>query len=359
MENYILPQAQDIVEMIQRFFNKVYKFHILILMTVVIFFFVSCKKDNPAPLPEVLLFPSKVIHKISVDVTGEKLFATEKGIIGYDGIKWTSYSDDKNLTTGSISDFVFERSTGFNKLWLGTNVGLSFLDFGATALSIVNYNVSNAEILADNVSALGIDDNRVKYIGTSEGLSILKNDKWDHYLGLSGDGEPLSKYRISSVSTAIDGNIYAATEGGGVSRFKYTDAVSGATTFKLPWAWGLPSDTVYAVVAVDTCQWYGTNRGVAYHASEYTKSDWITYTRADGLICDTVYAIAKDFSGNIWFGTHKGVSKLNGDKWQNFTSKDGLVANKVNAIAVDLDGSIWIGTDNGISHFVNDKWMNF
>jgi ligand-binding sensor domain-containing protein len=264
------------------------------------------------------------------------------------------------LSNGSISDLVFEPSSAPKKLWLGTNVGLSSFEFGTSSISTVNYNTNSPGILSDTLSALGIDAANIKYIGTSKGLSILNLDKWNHYFGRIGDGEPLLNYKISSVSVGGKGYIYAATQGGGVSRFKYTaDAISGATTYNFPWAWGLPSDTVYTVVAIDTCQWYGTRRGAAYHTSENTKTDWVTYKRADGLICDSVYTIAKDLSGNIWFGTFNGVSKLTGDKWQSFTTKDGLIANKVNSIAVDLDGSIWFGTDEGISHFANNHWSNF
>lgn len=92
-----------------------------------------------------------------------------------------------------------------------------------------------------------------------------------------------------------------------MSKFKFTDTISGTTTVSLPWSNGLGSNTVYAVlINPDNSQWYGTSGGKAFHRSEFTKSDWTGYTSADGLICDTVYAIAKDPSGNIWLGTHLG-----------------------------------------------------
>jgi len=321
--------------------------------------FYSCKKDTPAPLPEVFTFPSKVIHKIVVDNTGVKWFATEKGVVSYDNIKWTKYSDDKNVTTGSVSDLVFDIAPGIKNLWLGTILGLSSFEFGTTAVSVVNYNTKSAGILSDSVTALGIDGSNVKYIGTSKGLSIYNGTKWDKFMGRTNE-EILSRYKISSVSAATNGYIYAATQGGGVSRFKYTDAVSGATTYNKPWAWGLPSDTIMTVITDGVAQWFGTDKGIAYHSTELTKSDWITYTRInDGLVCDTVYAIAKDLSGNMWFGTHKGVSKFSNKVWTSFTMKDGLVANKVNTIAVDADGSLWFGTDLGISHLINNIWTNY
>lgn len=334
----------------------------LALFASLIVVLAGCKNNDEEPIDKPFEFPSKVINKIVVDPTGAKWFATDKGVVSFDGQKWTSYADNQNLTTGSVSDFVFEQASGINKLWLGTFLGLTYFDFGASPATVKNYNVADGGILSDTVSAITIDNTSTKYIGTTKGLSILKENSWFKYYGRSTE-KPLVRFKISSIATSQSGFIYAATEGGGVARFKYADAVSGETTFNRPWAWGLPSDTVYTVATDGDEQWYGTNRGIAYHTTEFTKLDWVTFTRANGLVCDSVYAIAKDLSGAIWFGTHKGVTKLSISPtdtiWTNYTAKDGLVANKINAIAVDTDGSLWFGTDDGISHFANDHWVNF
>jgi hypothetical protein len=302
-----------------------------------------------------------VINKIIIDKQGVKWFATQKGVVSFDGAKWTKYSDNKNLSTVPVADLAFDIASGINKLWLASTVGLSSFEFGPKAISFQNSNTSNSEILADSVTAIGIDVNNVKYLGTPKGLSILKEGKWAKFYGRRNQ-EILLRYKISSVAPASNGYVYVATKGGGVSR--YCDAVSGQTTLNKPWAW-LPSDTVYTVVVTqDSCQWYGTLRGVGFHQSPETKNDWITYTRAEGLICDSVFAIAKDLSGDMWFGTYKGVSKLHyGTKdttiWTNYTTNDGLIANKINTIAADLDGSVWFGTDEGISRYSNNKWTKF
>jgi len=331
----------------------------LIILPVLILFVLSCN-NNDDPTPEEFVFPSKVINKIIVDSSGLKWFATEKGVISYDGARWTTYSDDNGLSNGPIADLAFDMASGIKNLLLASNVGLSAFGFGATKISFQNYNTKNSEILDDTVSAIGVDGSNVKYIGTPKGLSILKDGKWDEFFGRRNQ-EILLRYKISSIAPASNGYVYVATEGGGVSR--YCDAVSGQTTLNTPWAW-LPSDTVYTVVVTqDSCQWYGTLRGVGFHQSPNTKNDWITYTRAEGLICDSVYAIAKDLSGDMWFGTHKGVTKMDISPtdtiWTSYTTKDGLVANKINAIATDLDGSLWFGTDEGISHLSNNKWEKF
>lgn len=322
----------------------------------VLLFIVGCSKDD-TPEKKDFVFPSKVINKIYVDQAGVKWFATEAGVISYNGTVWTSYSDDKKLSNGSIADFAFEPNSSKNIIWLASTSGVSVFNFGENAISFINYNHENSGLPDNGVSAIEIDKSNVKYIGTAKGLSILNGEHWENFTGRATE-EILAKYKISSVAATSNNYVYAATTGGGISRIKYTDAVSGATTLNRDWTL-LPSDTVYTVLADGVGQWYGTARGAAFHASEYTKIDWTAYTRADGLVCDSVYAIAKGLSGDVWFGTHKGVSRFSGETWASYTMKDGLPANKINALAVDLDGSLWVGTDNGISHFANDHWVNF
>jgi ligand-binding sensor domain-containing protein len=334
-----------------------YKVNNLYFLLTVLFLFYSC--ENEDPVVKEFVFPSKVINRILVDKQGVKWFATEQGVVSYNGTTWSSYADPDNYSNGQITDLVLESAPGITKIWLATKVGLSSFNLLDSQFSFANYTKKETEILSDTVLALGIDKNNIKYVGTSKGLSILKENKWTTFYGRTGE-EILSRYKINSVAPSKNGWIYATTLGGGVSKFKFADAVSGATTLSQPWANGLASDSVYSVlVDEDNFQWYGTTGGVAFHASEFTKSDWTSYSRADGLVCDTVYAIAKDQSGAIWFGTHRGLSKLTGTKWETFTTKNGLVDNKVNAIAVDSDGSLWFGTDRGISHFAANTWKNF
>ena len=304
--------------------------------------------------------PSSVICNIVVDNNGIKWITTDKGIVSYDGVKLTHYPNEKSFNDGSVNRLFPEKDQTTNRIWLCSNNGLSaFKHNNNEIIPLETYNTKQSDILSDSVLAIDIDLRSTRYIATSSGLSIFSKNKWLDYFGQSGD-KILQNFKISAVAVAKNSWVYVSTQGGGVSRFKYLDAVSGATTFTNEWAYGLKSDNILTVVVVDdTCQWYGTDKGVAFHTNELTKSGWVHYSRADGLICDTVTAIAKDLTGNVWFGTPKGISKLNNEKWESFTVKNGLTSNHVNTIAVDLDGSVWVGTDNGISHYINNVWSKF
>lgn len=330
----------------------------LFIFSIVSLFLVSC--ENDIIKEDEFNLPSNLINKITIDSDGVKWIATAKGLVSYDGVKWTVYSGNAYLHNMSINDLAFENDSIQNRIWIASNIGATTLMAKSTEItSYNNYNSIKDSLLDDNVLALSIGLNNVKYIGTSKGMSIFKENKWTGFFGRKNE-EILVEYEISSIASANDGWVYATTKGGGVSRFKNTDAITGATTFNQQWAYGLKSDTVFTVFVDEAShQWYGTSNGMAYHASPNTKSDWTSYSREDGLICDTVYAINKDHSGKIWIGTEKGISTFDGNGWQKFTTKDGLVDNKVYTIAVDLDGSIWFGTANGISHFSEGIWKNF
>ncbi|MEM6645613.1 MAG: two-component regulator propeller domain-containing protein [Bacteroidota bacterium] len=72
-----------------------------------------------------------------------------------------------------------------------------------------------------------------------------------------------------------------------------------------------------------------------------------SYTRADGLASDYVFAVFQDREGFMWLGTDSGVVRYDGHQWTTFTTSDGLGANLVYDIAQDANGRIWVGTFEG------------
>ncbi|WP_373494719.1 two-component regulator propeller domain-containing protein, partial [Aquiflexum sp.] len=80
-------------------------------------------------------------------------------------------------------------------------------------------------------------------------------------------------------------------------------------------------------------------------------SDFTTFTTGDGLALDVVLCSIMDKSGNLWFGTQRGVSRYDGKSFTNFTTSHGLTSNYVFNMIEDKSGNIWIGTSDGVSLF--------
>jgi ligand-binding sensor domain-containing protein len=237
------------------------------------------------------------------------------------------------------------------ELWLASDSGA----FNFTSQLFVNKN--NSGLHNNVVHHLDFDYSGNACFAASDGISILHNGKWAKSSGL--DNLYLN-FEITGMASAANGFTYVTTYGGGVERFKIdVDGISGATIFDNDWTW-LESDNINTVFIDDTTQVYGTDRGVALHFSEYTKWDWLLYTISDGLIGDTVLAIVKDHSDNWWFGTTRGISRLNDAEWTNYTVEtQNIISDNIKFLAVDIDGSVWFASDEGLSQFIDGQWINY
>lgn len=131
---------------------------------------------------------------------------------------------------------------------------------------------------------------------------------------------------------------------GGLTRLLLDAAPFSRTTFTT--ADGLPQDSVYAVCrARDGSVWAGTVSGGAAHLRGNRAR---VYTVADGLASNTITSILEDGAGVMWFGTPNGVSALTPGGWRRFDRADGLPANDVHTLLADAGGRIWVGTSAGV-----------
>ena len=120
---------------------------------------------------------------------------------------------------------------------------------------------------------------------------------------------------------------------------------------------GPSTEHVYAI-AVDAAGrlWVGTtNQGVAV----YNGVAWRTFGVLDGCAGERVFAIAADADskrGRVWIGTDQGLVCWSPDlkadpssgpgTWRTYTRADGLPADQIYALAVEpRSGRVWVGTE--------------
>ncbi len=109
---------------------------------------------------------------------------------------------------------------------------------------------------------------------------------------------------------------------------------------------GMISNSVRAI-AVDRLgfKWIGTDKGVSQFDG---KRNWVTYDYSDGLPSNFINCVVVDPLDNIWFGTDKGLAMYDRKKFTVRTTKHGLPDNNVTSMAIDANGVFWIGTSKGL-----------
>ncbi len=96
--------------------------------------------------------------------------------------------------------------------------------------------------------------------------------------------------------------------------------------------------------------WVGTSAGV-HEVDLATQELRGTFTRADGLANEYVFAIFVDQNGNKWFGTNGGgASRYNNDEWQVLFPMHGLADYWVYSFGEQANGGLWIGTWAGVNY---------
>ncbi|MGE5345525.1 MAG: two-component regulator propeller domain-containing protein [Acidithiobacillales bacterium] len=79
-----------------------------------------------------------------------------------------------------------------------------------------------------------------------------------------------------------------------------------------------------------------------------------SFTTSEGPATGSVYALAEDREGFVYFGTARGVDRLDpkSGRFRHFTTADGLANNVVTSALRDGSGALWFGTPEGISRLV-------
>jgi ligand-binding sensor domain-containing protein len=89
----------------------------------------------------------------------------------------------------------------------------------------------------------------------------------------------------------------------------------------------------------------------------YDGKSFTNFTMKDGLCNNNVGAIIQDKSGNILFGTNRGICKYDGKHFINFPITDTL---SIISLLEDQDGNLWFGVMNkGIYRYDGTNLSNF
>ena len=298
-----------------------------------------------------------VIHGIYKDDDNLVWMGTsEQGVNIMNGqeVKYLN-TENSNLLSNTIQDI-----TGYkDKVFIGTNGGLSVLVKGSENYTITNYTDKDG-LPSNKIRSLFVDSKGCLWIGTNKGLAILySNNNKLVDLTYMLDEMGVSDKFIRAVYEDSKGNYYIGCflEGGLI---KITPNTKGYKVYK-----NIENDETS--ISNDCIRFInedlngnilvGTSYGV--NILDTNKDTFKSYTEKDGLINNTVYGILVDDSNNIWMSTNGGISKLCTEEnvFENFTITDGLQSNEFNGRSCfkAKTGNMYFGGVNGFNVFNPDN----
>ena len=227
---------------------------------------------------------------------------------------------------------LFEDREG--NLWLGSPSGLERLRDSA----FLTYSMSGLQSESTGPVYPAADD-RVWFGPIEGGLHWLKGGK---------AGKVANDGLAQDVVYSVAGNrneLWVGRQRGGLTRLQAS--ASGVTTKTYTAADGLAQNSVYAVFeSRDGAVWAGTLSG---GVTEFRNGRFKTYTTADGLASNTISAIAESSDRTMWFATPSGLSALSAGQWRTFRVAEGLPSANVNCLLAGENGMLWIGTTTGLA----------
>jgi signal transduction histidine kinase/ligand-binding sensor domain-containing protein len=292
-------------------------------------------------------------------------------------------SSTPNLENEKINAFVATNSGG---LWIGTDQGLRFESprrdinivlpewnkktqmfdmvqdaagnlWGASSRGLMRFSASgefsffmDGEKKPGDVTAVYEDRDGNIWYGGPSGLERLQDGLFATYFPHEGfppsNGGALHVDASKRVWFApVSGGLYMLDRGR-VQRIRLD---------------GLDNDVAYSISGTGNEIWVGRQHvGLTKITARGDAMSSKTYTRADGLAQNTVFATTAGGDGSVWAGTISGgLSHFKNEAFSNYSTLNGLSSNAVSSIVEGYDGTIWVGTSAGLDALRNGTWSHW
>jgi len=287
-------------------------------------------------------FPERKINCLLPVGQNDLLVGTDNGLYHWDGKNY--HREPLPSSPGDVQILALLRDRDSN-VWAGTDRGL--LRFNANGISFSE----EKELRGKGAVNILFEDREGNiWVGGARGLGRIRDTVFMTFSGATDS-------RVENT-----GPIYAQAKG----RTLFAPGEGGVYAIKdghiQPGSIAVPADdVVYSIDGQGEETWIGRQRG------GLTNLQWIngnmtsrTFTEADGLVQNSVYAVLRTRDGSVWAGTlNGGVSNFRDGRFTTYTAASGLAANTVTSILETSDGVIWFATPNGLSSFSENRWKTF
>jgi PAS domain S-box-containing protein len=264
---------------------------------------------------------------------------TTRGLLRING-KGISFSEENELRGDGGINVLFEDREG--NLWIG----------GARGLGRIR---DSAFVTYSSVSDRRFEHNGPVYVD-AEGRTWLAPAQGGLYVLQNGRVQPVTSIPPNEVVYSISGRadvVWVGRQRGGLTRLRFRNGAIASQSYTE--ANGLAQNSVYAVYeSRDGSVWAGTlNGGV----STFKDGHFTTYTTTNGLASNTVSSILETRDGAMWFATPGGLSSFSNGQWRTYTTVEGLPSPEVNCLFEDSSGTLWSGTSAGLAFFASNRFQ--
>lgn len=250
---------------------------------------------------------------------------------------WVDYQIfNSGIPSNSLTAIAVDEN---NIKWIGTLAnGLIKFD----ELDFINFNKSNSSIPANKINCISIDNQNRIWVGTDDGIGILTDPGWIVY---NANNSGLTTNLINTIRFDNIGNAWIGTAGNLVKFDGNNWSVYNEPAGK-DWI-----NDIY--LESENKLWLGT-RADGIRTLENEAFDSLLQANYN-YPSNTISSIARDNSNNIWFcflpdtAGRGGVSYWDGNIFNNFLL--GSFENNVNHIFIDNQNNKWISTTEGFVKF--------
>jgi ligand-binding sensor domain-containing protein len=285
-----------------------------------------------------MFFVGKIKDRIAVGTYGGGL-----SLLDEKTGQWKGY----NIPEGLGDAFVYDVLTARNgDIWIATWSGVNRVRGGnlddRSKWDLFTVENTRGGVPNDWVYGLAEGKNGDIWLATEGGMARFSNNRWENWNHDKGLGAPYEKVKKDIA-------------------FKNDPGKQSLHHAKQKQEMGLGDVNVAYnpnyVVSLEVDQqgnvWAGTWGG---GLSRFDGKKWVSYTTTDGLPGNHVFMLHKDDSGRLWIGTNNGLTQWRNGKFEKaMTTADGLFANNVFAMASTPDGGLWIGSFGGVAHLRPEK----
>lgn len=363
-------------------------------VTLSVFFscFISAQTFSSRIYNEEKGLNGNFIFSIAQNPNGVLVLGTEKGLVSFNGDKFTTTDTINGLAEDQVS-CVHSAKNGIT--WVGHfQKGISCVSSGVVSIidstqrtagrvnSITEDKAGNIWAAVTGKGIARVDRNSRKLdfpIDTTSTFEILLFDSGDRMLAGSENGIQLyhaaANNKMSLVGTIPETNgkkIDAACFGKLYGKEALFVGINGDGLYCF-----INYDGHYKLISVVKTELHCVELNFSSIASTQTNDVWLgtigeglrkitfgpaffpshtdVYHEADGLPDNNIKSLLVDFENNLWIGTFgHGLVEVPYSVFRFYTPTNGLIKPEVNCIVKDKLGAFWLGNDDGITRFRKD-----